>query len=99
MTEGVLIIITAPNIEELMIDMLLAQPDISGFTSHILNAHGIGSNQLSMLEQVSGRQKKVQFMVYSAQSTLQILIGLLKTTLENSGTRYILLPASESGVI
>jgi len=71
MNEAVLMIITAPNIEELMIDLLLEQPDISGFTSHIVNAHGAGAIELSMQEQVSGRQQKVQFMVYGTQSALQ----------------------------
>lgn len=99
MNEAVLMIITAPNIEELMIDLLLEQPDISGFTSHIVNAHGAGENPLSMQEQVSGRQQKVQFMVYGTQSALQTLIELLKTTIANSGTRTILMPALESGMI
>lgn len=99
MNQGVLMMITSPNIEELVIDLLLEQQDISGFTSHLVNAHGTGTHQLSMSEQVSGRQQKVQFMVYGTQSALQMLIRLLKTTFENSGTRYILLPATESGVI
>lgn len=99
MNEAVLILITSPNVEELMIDLLLEQPDISGFTSQIVNAHGAGGNQLSMQEQVTGRQQKVQLMVYGTQSALQTLIGLVQITLDNSGTRYILLPAIDSGVI
>lgn len=99
MNEAVLMMITSQNIEELMIDLLLEQPDISGFTSHIVDAHGAGSNQLSMLEQVSGRQQKVQFMVYGSQHALQGLISLIKTTLAHSGTRYIVLPVMESGAI
>jgi len=83
MNEAVLMIITAPNIEELMIDLLLEQPDISGFTSHIVNAHGAGAIELSMQEQVSGRQQKVQFMVYGTQSALQAFIGLIKAKLES----------------
>lgn len=99
MNEAVLMMITAPNIEELMIDLLLEQPDISGFTSHIVNAHGAGGNQLSMQEQVSGRQQKVQFMVYGSQQALEGLISLIKTTLSHTGTRYIILPVTESGVV
>lgn len=82
-----------------MIDLLLEQPEISGFTSHIVNAHGAGENPLSMQEQVSGRQQKVQFMVYGNQTALQAFVGLIKTTLEHSGARYILLPAIDSSVI
>jgi hypothetical protein len=82
-----------------MIDLLLEQPDISGFTSYIVNAHGAGEIELSMQEQVSGRQQKVQFMVYGTQSALQAFIGLIKSRLEHSGARYILLPAIDSGVI
>lgn len=99
MNEAVLMIITAPNIEELMIDLLLEQPDISGFTSHLVNAHGGGTSQLSMLEQVSGRQQKVQFMVYGTQQALEGLIKLIKTTLSHSGTRYIMIPVTDSGII
>lgn len=99
MNEGVLVMITSPNIEELVIDLLLEQQDISGFTSHLVNAHGTGTHQLSMLEQVSGRQQKVQFMVYGTQSALQTFTDLIKTTLEHSGARFILLPVIDSGVI
>ena len=99
MNEAVLVIITSPNIEELLIDLLLEQPNISGFTSHVINTHGLGGNQLSMQEQVSGRRQKVQFMIYGNQNALQALIGFIKTTLEHSGTRFILLPAIDSGTI
>lgn len=99
MNEGILMMITSPNIEELMIDLLLEQQDISGFTSHVVNAHGAGTSALSMLEQVSGRQQKLQFVVYGTQQALQTLIGLIKTKLENSDIRYIMLPVINSGLI
>ncbi len=99
MSEGVLIIIIAPSLEEWMVDLLLEQQDISGFTSSYVSAHGSHTSQLSMVEQVTGRQQKVQLMVYGELETLKRLIQLLKSKLNHSDTRYILLPSLVSAQI
>lgn len=99
MNEGILIIITAPNLEELLVDLLLEQQDLSGFTSSSVNAHGAHASQSSLLEQVTGRQQKVQLMVYGQLDALNSLIQLLKNKLSHSDTRYILIPTLESALI
>lgn len=99
MNEGILIIIATPNMEEWIIDVLLEQKDLSGFTSSYVDAHGTSGSRMSLFEQVSGRQQKVQLMVYGHLVILNGLIAQLKADLSHSDTHYILMPSIESGLI
>ncbi len=65
-----------PELEEDMVDYLLEQEFISGFTSYRVSGHGAFSN-MSLAEQVSGRRKRVQLEVLLEKDAVsQILQGL-----------------------
>lgn len=97
--QGLLILLAAPDIEELLVDLLLEMPEISGFTSSNVSGHGINSVKLSLIEQVTGRQQRVQFMIYGFSVDLQKIIATLNNKFEKADIRYILLPATDSQVI
>ena len=99
LSQGLLILVVSPKLEEVVADLLLEQPALSGFTSSYVSAHGTTNSELSLKEQVTGRQQKVQFMVYADSIKLQYLVELLKTKLANAELRYILLSAVASEVI
>ncbi|OYY48933.1 MAG: hypothetical protein B7Y48_08075 [Methylophilales bacterium 28-44-11] len=99
MNEGVLIIIIAPSLEEWMVDLLLEQQDLSGFTTSYVNAHGTHTSRLSLLEQVTGRQQKVQLVAYGALAVLNRVVTLLENNLSHSDIRYILMPSLASALI
>lgn len=99
LNSALLILVVSPKLEEVIVDLLLEQPALSGFTSSHVSAHGTTNSKLSLKEQVTGRQQKVQFMVYGDFTALQNLINTLKTTFANSGLRTILLSAIASEVI
>ncbi len=99
MDQGLLILVVPPNLDEVLVDLLLEQTAISGFTSSKVNAHAANSNKLSLLEQVTGRQQKIQFMIYAEYSALQLLIEMLKKKFANTELRYILLSTMESQLI
>lgn len=62
--EQVLVVITtAPHLEEPMIDWLLANEQQTGFTSMPVYGHSSRHDHLSTAEQVSGRQRRLQFQV------------------------------------
>lgn len=98
--QGLLILIAPVSLEETLVDLLLQKSEISGFTTSNVSGHGrhqaAGEASLSMVEQVSGRQKRVQFMMHADFYQLQSLIGELKQTFNNVGLHYILMPIAEA---
>lgn len=92
-TQALLILIVPIKLEELIVDKLLIQAGISGFTTSTVSGHGnIQNAQLSLVEQVAGRQKRVQFMLHAELIVLQTLLDVLKKEYSNTGLHYILQP-------
>ncbi|MDD2834104.1 MAG: DUF3240 family protein [Methylotenera sp.] len=97
--QGLLILIAPPNLEDTLVDLLLQHNEISGFTtSHVSghgSSHGNGAVALSIVEQVTGRQKRVQFMLHASLPDLQNLVRELKAKFSKTDMHYILLPIAE----
>lgn len=98
--QGLLILIVPPTLEEMLVDVLLQQAEISGFTSSKVNGHGTvhgdGAAKLSIVEQVTGRQQRVQFMMHASVADLKALVVTLKARFRSTDIHYILLPILES---
>jgi hypothetical protein len=98
--QGLLILIVPPTLEEMLVDVLLQQSEISGFTSSKVNGHGTvhgdGAAKLSIVEQVTGRQQRVQFMMHANVADLKALVLTLKARFRSTDIHYILLPILES---
>ena len=65
----------------MLVDILLVQDKISGFTSSKVSGHGTVHGEgeaLSIVEQVTGRQQRIQFMMHAAVIDLKILVATLK---------------------
>lgn len=94
--QTLLIMIAPPNLEEVLVDFLLQQKTIAGFTSSKVYGHGTrpgaGSAELSMVEQVTGRQQRVQFMLHATLADLHALILLLQTKFGATNLHFILQP-------
>lgn len=93
-----LTIIASPAIEEELIDWLLTQANINGFTSQPVNGHG-RSREMSLAEQVMGHRKQVMFMIELQKQMTERMITDLKLRFSGSGLHYWLMPLSESGRI
>ena len=97
--QGLLILIVPPTLEEMLVDVLLQQSEISGFTSSKVNGHGTvhgdGAAKLSIVEQVTGRQQRVQFMMHANVTDLKSLVVSLKAKFRSTDIHYILLPILE----
>lgn len=70
-----------PELEEDMVDYLLAQDAVGGFTSYPTRGHGDHSS-MSLAEQVTGRRKRLQFEVIMEDSAVAELVAGLE---ENVG--------------
>lgn len=98
--QALLILIVPTKLEELMVDVLLQETAISGFTSSAVSGHGRCKNaQLSVAEQVSGRQRRVQFMLHAELPILQVLLAKLKAEFADAGLHYILQPVLEAAAL
>lgn len=94
-----LTLVVPPSLEDTLIDWLLMQENISGFSSAEINGHGAGSNKLSIYEQVTGRQKRIEFKIHTEISIAASMIDALKIKLPNSGLHYIMTPVLSAGQI
>jgi len=97
MSECLLVIVVTPAMEEEMVDWLLQQDSLSGFSSMAVNGHGTSHTQLSAAEQVAGRQRKMMFHVHGEETLLRELLDDLKGRFSASGIHYWLMPLLAGG--
>ena len=88
-----------PSLEEDMVDCLLTFESEDGFSSLMVNAHDHRNLNLSLAEQVSGRQKRIRFQMYIPEQQLSRLVEKLRQEFSGSGIRYWVLPVIDSGYI
>lgn len=93
-----LTIITSPVMEEELIDWLLTQPNIKGFTSQVVNGHGSG-HKMNLAEQVTGRRKQITFMIELQTEMAKSIVTHLKQSFSGGNLHYWLMPLAESGRI
>jgi len=94
----VLAVITSPpSLETEIVDWLLSQDRGSGFSSANVNGHSTQHDHLSIAEQVSGRQRRVQFQVQLDAGVLDEFLESLKTVFSGADLHYWILPISAGG--
>lgn len=99
MASGLLILNAPPALEEPLVDWLLEQTYVQGFTSMQVYGHGSGLNAMSIGEQVLGRQKRTQFMIHGEISNLEQLLQSLRQEYPRAGLHYFLSPVISAGPI
>lgn len=97
MDEVLLTLITVPDIEETLVDWLLARDDISGFSSGAISGHGTQHARLSMAEQVSGRQRQALIQIQAPRATAETLLEELKRDFAGTGIHYWMAPLLAAG--
>lgn len=99
MEQALLTVIVSPDLEEAIVDWLLEQDHVQGFTSMNVYGHGSRPSGMSLSEQVMGRQKRTQFVVHAELPTLEALLEDLRRQYSNAGMHYLLTPVINSGPI
>ncbi|MDX1811640.1 MAG: DUF3240 family protein [Gammaproteobacteria bacterium] len=97
MKECILILVARPTLEESLVDWLLERPDIGSFTSMPISGHNTDPNELSVHEQVSGRQRQVMFNIRLSEEKLQTIITDLCENFRDTCLEYWALPVLASG--
>jgi len=97
MEQCLLTIYAPPSVEESIVDWLLEHQEIEGFSSTEAFGHGMRHSGMSLLEQVSGRQRRVQFQIQTNLELIERLLLELRENFSGSGLYYIVSPVLESG--
>lgn len=100
MTDQYLLTLTiAPAIEENLVDWLLENQGQIGFSSFPVNGHSSHQEDLSLAEQVAGRQKQVRFQIHLDAERVSTLLSHLRRDFAGAGLHYWISPVLDSGRI
>ena len=94
-----LTLIVPPLLEEELIDRLLEQDGDLEFTAGTIYAHASNHESLSLVEQVTGRKRRIRFEIVGETLVLQALLDLLKERFKSSGIHYLMEPAESRGLL
>jgi hypothetical protein len=99
MSEQCLLVLIAPTpLEEPLVDFLLAEEGLSGFSLQKIEgspAHGA----LTVAEQVTGRKKQVMFQVHTGCAEARRVVAKLGEDFRGAGLHYWIAPLVEAGPI
>jgi hypothetical protein len=87
-----------PALEGMVVDNLLVMEFERGFSGFPVFAHHHENKGLSIAEQVTGRQKKIRFQMYVAETDLEKLLTNLREDFSGSEIQYWVMPVLENGV-
>jgi hypothetical protein len=87
-----------PALEGMVVDNLLVMEFERGFSGFPVFAHHHENKGLSIAEQVTGRQKKIRFQMYVAETDLEKLLTSLRDDFSGSEIQYWVMPVLENGV-
>ncbi|MFC1720424.1 DUF3240 family protein [Pseudomonadota bacterium] len=95
-TEFLLRLNIPPGLEEDIVDLLLANPEIRGYQSFPTRGHGrVGA--MTIAEQVAGRRDRVQFEIVLDVGVLESTLASLKKAFPTPDVIYWVLPVLRSG--
>lgn len=90
-------LVVSPQVEDTLVDWLLARDEVPGFTSAPVSGHGSSIHSMSLAEQVSGRRRQVLFQLHLPTAQSEGLVVALKEDFGNSGIHYWLTPVVACG--
>jgi hypothetical protein len=99
MSNSLLNIIASPELEDMIVDWLLEQTFVQGFSSYKINGHGARPEKLSLAEQVTSRQRKVKFEVNGTDDQVRDMISSLRQELGNCDIYYWAIRVNDSGYL
>jgi len=95
-----LMLIAARELEEILIDILLAHDDIvRRFASQPIDAHGARIGYANVAEQVRGRSQRVEFKLLLAREDMDAILAALREQLPNAEITYWAFPLLTYGRI
>ena len=95
--EALVVLNVPPEMEGAVVDWLLERVGGAGFTSFAVSGHSTSHDNLSIAEQVSGRQRRQQFQVHIGADVVQGFLSDARDTLGATDVHYWVLPVMQAG--
>lgn len=95
--EVLIILNIPPALEDAVVDWLLSRVGGTGFTSVSASGHSTSHDDLSVAEQVSGRQQRQQFQIQIQADVVAGFLSDARDTLGGADIRYWVLPVIQTG--
>jgi len=95
--QQLLVLSIPPALSDSLVDWLLKNENATGFTSSTAWGHSSDTRNYNITEQVTGRQKRVQFQLVGKTDAIQDLISHLKTDFHGTGVHYWIVPILDEG--
>jgi hypothetical protein len=86
-----------PALEERVADWLIDRDAASGFTTYPAFGHGARHHELTVAEQVSGRQKRLEVRVELPRAALDEFIAALTERFGGTDLHFYVVPVLRSG--
>jgi len=99
MENCLLLLYASPSLEESLVDWLLENEQVEGFSSAEVFGHGVRQSGMSLLEQVTGRQRRVQFQIQTNRESAERMAQELGEKFKGAGLYYMLVPVLDAGHI
>ena len=99
MEQCMLMIFAPPALEESLVDWLLEQEQVAGFTTADVHGRSSQPANLSLKEQVAGRQRRVQFMLHADRRVIEAMVEALRVEFSNAGLHFSVIPLIDAGHI
>lgn len=96
---GILTLIAPQTIEEDLVDFFLDREHQYGFTSQHVRGHTSQHSGMSVVEQVTGRQQRVQFQILVTSEQARDICLRLESSFSGAGINYWYLESSLHGHI
>jgi len=88
-----------PGLEDALVDCLLTFENAHGFSSMSVNSRDCRNQNLSLAEQVSGRQRKIRFQMYVDKDNIAEFLARIKDEFSGAGLQYWVVPIIAYGEI
>jgi hypothetical protein len=95
--EALIVLNAPPELEEPVVDWLLARKDSTGFTSFPVSGHSTSYAGLSAAEQVSGRQRRQQFQVQLRADAVAAFLDDIRVAFGAAGIHFWVSPLTAGG--
>ena len=95
--QSLLSLVVAPAIEDTVVDWLMLQQEVAGFTSYPVNGHGSSIHAMSAVEQVAGHRRKILFQICLAEAVVGHLLEGLCRDFNGADLHYWQIPLQAQG--
>jgi hypothetical protein len=92
-----LTLLAPPQLEDILVDWLLSDPAIRGFSSQAASGHSSRAEEMSLNEQVAGRTRRVRFEAHLSCDGWGETLKALRADFRGSGIHYWVIPVLEAG--